>query len=168
MVNSYTQHEEDEEWMIRDWESRKKTSTKFTQQQACVFIQSRWRGHCCRKQYKIIYRTRYQVLLYQMKKKVFFGKSKSKYFVISLFKHYEGGEIYYSLRAKEASKNKRCHPVTIQTYKNVKLPEDPAMLCYYMQQATICKLDPSNAKITVLRLMRMKIENFNDFRMKTC
>jgi hypothetical protein len=72
-------------------------------------------------------------MIYQMKQKVAFGTKKSKYFVIGLYKHYEGREIFYTLRAKEASKSKRCHPVTIQQYKNVKLPEDPAMLCYYMQ-----------------------------------
>lgn len=38
------------------------------------------------------------------------------------------------------------------------------MLYYYMYQATVIKLDPNNAKVTVLRLMRMKINNFNDFR----
>ena len=38
----------------------------------------------------------------------------------------------------------------MQTYKNVKLPDDPALLSYYMQQATILKLDPKTAKVSVL------------------
>ena len=29
------------------------------------------------------------------------------------------------------------------------------------------KLDPKNGKVTILRLMRMKIENFKDFRCQT-
>jgi hypothetical protein len=133
MVTTYTQHEVDEDWMIRDWYAlNKKEKRKFDFIQAIIFIQSKWRGYISRKQYKFIYRSRSQMLIFRMKRKLAFGIIRSKYFVISLYKHFEYGEMYYSLTAKECSKSKRCHPVATQTYTNVKLPEDSAMLSYYM------------------------------------
>jgi hypothetical protein len=101
---------QDGDWEIRDWFGVKK---QLSREEACIRIQSFWRGVITRKTFKIVKRTMHSILIYQMKMKLPLGTTKHKFFVVSLFKHFQGGEIFYSLRARETSKSKRCHPVVI-------------------------------------------------------
>ena len=86
----------------------------FNHERACIYIQSRWRGYCCRKYYNVASRQKVLKLIYSFKRRISYGnRGQGKYFVISLFKHFEDGVSYYTLRAQENSKSKRCHQVTI-------------------------------------------------------
>ena len=71
-------------------------------------------------------------------------------------------EFYYILRASDTKKG-----IDLNTwdtpYRNIRLPEDPTILRYFMEQAVIIKVDPINFKIKHFSLHRMKIKLYNEF-----
>jgi len=48
-------------------------------------------------------------------------------------------------------------------YQNIRLPEDPAILRYYMDQATVLTVDRKTGKIDSLKLLRLKVKLFTEF-----
>lgn len=76
----------------------------------------------------------------------------------------EDTEDYYTLCAYNTKKS-RDIDYWVTPYKNIRLPEDPTILRYFMEQAVIIKVEPNTFKITHLSLHRMKIKLYNEFSM---
>jgi hypothetical protein len=94
--------------------------------------------------------------------------SGAKCFIVELYKHQEFVEgkdagQYYTLRAKENKKSRSCQKQVVTQYREVRLPDDTALLCYYMQQATVLKINQKSGDIITLMLQRMRIHNYKDF-----
>lgn len=86
---------------------------------------------------------------------------------MKLKKHDEDGEglnYYYTLCANNTKKSADID-YWVTPYRNIRLPEDPTILRYFMEQAVIIKVDPLTFKIRHLSLHRMKIKLYNEFSM---
>ena len=61
---------------------------------------------------------------------------------------------------RAAAKGRRKFASVIKTtaYPNVRLPEDPAILGYYMHAATMLTVNEEEGTVAVLKLMRMKVK----------
>ena len=54
---------------------------------------------------------------------------------------------------------------SVVCYGDIRLPEDAAILRYYMDQATVLLINPKSAtpKIESLKLLRLKVKLFTEF-----
>jgi len=115
---------------------------------------------------KRLYNVKGRKILYSFKKKV--ECQGSHFFNVQLIKVYGDSTTdvpdYYTLTAQSSKKTRNDEKdFWVTPYKNIRLPEDPTILRYFMEQAVIIKVDDNTFRINHLSLHRMKIRLYNEF-----